>query len=65
MAEGDCGNVDVRGFSHWLMVKSGIGNDKETRLSEFELNLIGQGSWGVTSSNSLSASVFGELRTAL
>merc|ERR1712180_50780 len=50
---GECNNrdVDVRGFSYWLVVSARISHNKKTGLAESSLNLIGECSWGETSCN--------------
>lgn len=46
VAEGDGGDVDVRGLSQRLVVGTGVCDDQEAGLPEGCLDLIGEGTGG-------------------
>ena len=60
VAEGDDGDVGVASLSDRLVVRSGVGDDQETRLAEGSLDLICEGSGSETSSNGAAANIPGK-----
>jgi len=61
VAKSNDGDVDVRGFSDWLMIDSGIGDDEESGLSEGALVLVSERTGGVSAGNWGSSGLGGEL----
>ena len=61
VAQGNARDVDVRRFTHRLVVLSRVRHNQEPWLVEGLLDLVGEGTWGVPSSEWLGANVVGEL----
>mmetsp|Transcript_3734 Transcript_3734/g.9711 ORF Transcript_3734/g.9711 Transcript_3734/m.9711 type:complete len:316 (+) Transcript_3734:322-1269(+) len=62
VAESNGGQVAVRRLAAWLGVGPWVGQDKKSGLLVLVGDLVGEGSWGVSSWEGLGASVLGELQ---
>ena len=62
IGESDNGDVDVRSLLDGLVVGQGIGNDDQTGLLEGTSDVVGEGTGGEATSNSLGSSVRGKLQ---
>jgi len=62
IAEGNGGDVHVRRLLDGLVIGAGVGEDQQTWLEESLLDLVSEGSRGVTSGNGVSASVSSKLQ---
>lgn len=61
VAEGDDGDVDVRGLLDGLGVGAGVGDDDQAGLLERTGDVVGEGTGGEATSDGLGAGVGGEL----
>jgi hypothetical protein len=59
----DNGNVDVRSFEDSLEIRTRIGTDNQTRFTERTGDVIGESTRSITTNNSFSTNVSGELKS--
>jgi hypothetical protein len=63
VAESNGGEIHIRSLSDSLVVSSGVSDEEETGLNELLLDLIGEGSRRVSSSDGLRSGEVGELQS--
>lgn len=61
VAEGNDGDVDVRGLADGLVVDAGVGDDDDAGLLERTGDVVGEGTGGEAAGNGSGTSVGGEL----